>query len=479
MKRFMKWVWGGLACSLVLMTTAADLWAAPAFARMYRTSCMTCHEAFPRRNAVGEAFAMNGFRFADDETYRKQEPVELGDEAYKRLWPNSVWPSTLPSHMPLSVITRFMAEVDMDGTRDDTLMFVFPEELELLWPGTLGDNISFYGDIIFVQKDFGGNDIESWAQLKAWLEFQDLIGPERSVNLRVGSVGMQSMGLYTALDENNIYTHYYLYSSWMMPDIKVEKTSLTDFQGNPFSIGPQLGLELNGRGKHWLYAAGLVSGNVKNAGDEDPEDDIFFVGAGDGNGVKDLYFQCAYKIGGLGFDGSGAEVENPLTARPEFWRDDSFIISLYGYTGTAKIDIEDGLGETWNGDDDFWRLALGFQQKYKDLTLGAGYMIGRNDNPYGYLSTESVDSKTWFVEASYFVYPWLIPYGRYEALDLDLPKDVPGLNPDQDSARFVYGCRAMIRANVSLNIESTYYVDGADLDEGIDNTLFILLSASF
>ncbi len=478
MKRFMKWIWGGLVCSLVL-TAATDLWAVPTFSRTYKTSCVTCHEAFPKRNATGEAFRMNGFRFADDETYRKQEPVELGDEAYERLWPKSVWPSTLPSQFPLSLITRFMAEVDMDGSREDGVMFIFPEELEAVWAGTLGKNIGFYGDIIFVQKDFGGNETESWAMLKAWLEFESLIGPERAVNLRVGSVGTQGMGLYTARDTNSYYTHYYLYTSWMMPDVKLEKSSLTDFNGNPFSIDAQIGAELNGRGKHWMYSTGVVTGNVKNTTDAKPEDDIFFVGAGDDTGSKDVFFQCAYKIGGLGFDGSGAQVENPLTARPEFWRDDSFIVSLFGYNGTAEIDIEDDLGDTWNGDDDFWRLAIGFQQKYKDLTFGAGYMIGSNDNPYGYLSTESVDSKTWFAEASYVLYPWLIPYGRYEALDLDLPKDVPGLNPDQDSARFVYGCKILIRANVSLNIEGTYYTEGEDLDEGIDNTLFLLLNAAF
>ena len=63
---------------------ADEAGAMPVFARKYRTSCMTCHEAFPRRNAVGEAFRLNGFRFEDDEIYCKEPPVEMGDEAYKR-----------------------------------------------------------------------------------------------------------------------------------------------------------------------------------------------------------------------------------------------------------------------------------------------------------------------------------------------------------------------------------------------------------
>ena len=479
MKRSVKWLWGVLVFFCMVLTTTSDLWAVPAFSRAYKTSCVTCHEAFPKRNATGEAFRMNGFQFEDDASYRKQEPVELGDEAYERLWPNSIWPSTLPSQVPFSLITRFMAEQDMDGSREDSLMFIFPEEIEAVWAGKLGKDISFYGDIIFVQKDFGGQEIDSWAMLKAWLEFQDLVGPERSVNLRIGSVGTQGMGLYTARDSNSYYTHYYLYTSAMMPGIKLDETDLTAFNGNPFSIDAQVGVELNGRGKHWMYSTGIVTGNVKNTTNEDPEDDIFFVGAGNDTGAKDLFLQVAYKIGGLGFDGSGAEVKNPLTARPEFWRDDSFIISLFGYKGTAEIEIEDSLGGTWKGDDEFWRLAIGFQQKYKDLTFGAGYMLGYNDNPYGNLSAESVDSKSWFVEANYVVYPWLIPYGRYEVMNWDLPKGVEGLNPDQDTAQVVAGCKALIRANVSVNVEATYFTEGEELNEGIDNTLFVLLNAAF
>lgn len=478
MKQYLKLIWGAVMFFLVL-TTAHNLWAMPSFARAYRTSCITCHEAFPKRNAVGEAFRLNGFKFADDESYRKQEPVEMGDEAYKRLWPEAMWPSSIPAQLPLSVVARMMAELDMDGTREDTLMFIFPEELELVWAGNLAENIFIYGDVIFIQKDFGGDETESWATVKAWIEFQDLIGPERSVNLRVGSVGTQGMGLYTSRDSNSLSTHYYLYSEWAMPKVKVEESGLIDFQGNPFTVEPQIGLELNGRGKRWMYSAGVVTGNVKNSASEPPEDDIFFVGAGDDTGSKDVFFQTAYKIGGLGFDGSGMEVENPLTARPEYWRDDSLTLSLFGYNGTAEIDIVDAMNQSWTGDDEFWRLALGFQQKYKDLAFGGAYMIGNNDNPYGYLSEKSVDSEMWMVEASYFVYPWLIPFGRYEALDLDLPEDVLGLNPDQDYARFVVGVKAMIRANVALTFESSFYTDGEDLYEGVDNTLFVLLSASF
>jgi hypothetical protein len=37
----------------------------------------------------------------------------------------------------------------------------------------------------------------------------------------------------------------------------------------------------------------------------------------------------------------------------------------------------------------------------------------------------------------------------------------------------------MIRPNVFCNIEGTYYTEGAELEAGLDQTLFLLLGISF
>src|SRR5688500_10301345 len=49
----------------------------PAFARKYGVSCATCHMPVPRLNAVGEAFAANGFEFAPGEESR--DTIATGD----------------------------------------------------------------------------------------------------------------------------------------------------------------------------------------------------------------------------------------------------------------------------------------------------------------------------------------------------------------------------------------------------------------
>jgi hypothetical protein len=468
------------AAGIALAVCATQAFAVPAFARRYSTSCATCHQAYPRLNGIGDSFRLMGYRFPEDERYRKVQPVELGDEAYKRLWPKALWPSHIPRYSPTSLITRFMFEADLNGSRQSATTFLLPEEIELVWAGNVGDNMSFYGDVIFLQKDFGGKDPESWATLKGWLQLQSLFGQDHLFNLRVGTVGTQTIGLFTARDANIYSTHFYIYTSWFMPPPNLAQAGLSEFQGNNFSITAQQGLELNGFGKRWFYAVGVVNGNLLVPAGSPPPSDISFIGAGRNTDSKDLYLNLVYKIGGVQFDRSSeAQPESLSALGSQFWRDDSLKLALFGYSGSGDIETVGLDGSTWEGTDDFWRLGVGLQHDIRDLSWSIQYTAGSNDRPYGNLSEQAVDSRTWHAEVLGFAYPWLMLYGRYEALDLDLPADVPGLLPEQDIGKFVAGAKFMIRPNVSCNVEGTYYTEGAELEAGLDQTLFVLLGISF
>ncbi len=115
----------------------------------------------------------------------------------------------------------------------------------------------------------------------------------------------------------------------------------------------------------------------------------------------------------------------------------------------------------------------------RDLSLSFAYLVGKNNNPYGNLTELAVDSRTWHAEALGFVYPWLIPYARFESLNLDMPSDVPGIPSQQDIERLIAGAKFMIRPNVSFTAEFSHYTTGAELEEGFDKTLFMLLAVSF
>src|SRR5947207_15633286 len=96
------------ACALIacvaLVVTESAAFAVPAFARKYQTSCQTCHIVFPKLNAFGEAFRLRGYRMpGETEEMVKQPPVSLGAPAYKRLWPQAIWPGEISSSAPLAV----------------------------------------------------------------------------------------------------------------------------------------------------------------------------------------------------------------------------------------------------------------------------------------------------------------------------------------------------------------------------------------
>jgi hypothetical protein len=89
---------------LVLVFFSGNANAIPAFARKYKTSCVLCHAPFPRLTAMGEAFRLNGYKLPEaDEIYVKEQPVSMGAEAYKKVFPEAIWPSTIPGMPPLSI----------------------------------------------------------------------------------------------------------------------------------------------------------------------------------------------------------------------------------------------------------------------------------------------------------------------------------------------------------------------------------------
>ena len=68
-----------LALAALFLGLATPASAFPIFARKYHTSCVTCHTAFPKLNAFGEAFRLNGYRMPQEtEEQIKQRAVSLG-----------------------------------------------------------------------------------------------------------------------------------------------------------------------------------------------------------------------------------------------------------------------------------------------------------------------------------------------------------------------------------------------------------------
>ena len=419
-------LWGmiGVMSLLALATVSDKAEAIPAFARKYETACITCHATFPRLTALGEAFRLNGYKMPGmDELYVKDEPLILGAAAYKRVFPNAVWPSTIPGTPPIALRIAMNYAGNTGGGPPPKTNFTI-DEASLLGAGSFGENMSFF--VVIEHHDASlnstfnssdntiSNEFDSGTSLSAWLMWSDLFKSalgDHHLNVRLGTVGKQDLALPNNRPEGKITVEEYLYADELDIDVGGNKS---------------VGAELNGFGKSWRYNAGVMNG--------------------DGTSSKKDYFAAAsFKIGGLGYDGSGGTtVEGGLSTTPSgYWRDDSvrfgglYYISHTGPDGTK-----------------FERVGADVRASYKDFQVGSGYITGKND--------ETTEKKNiWFVEGEYFVFPWMQPYVRYEQMTSNLP--------DGDKSRFVVGTALLARANVKFNVEGKMFTKNQPAEAGTGN----------
>ncbi len=132
------------------------------------------------------------------------------------------------------------------------------------------------------------------------------------------------------------------------------------------------------------------------------------------------------------------------------------------------------------GDDqEFDRYGVDARVNYKDISLALGYIKGDNvrghihgGGAYGEGKTE-VDKDIWFAEAEYFVYPWLLPYLRYEDMG------VYG-SPDNDQSRIIAGTAILVRANVKFIIEGRFYTKNEPrMEKNDDDRMFFRIDYAF
>jgi hypothetical protein len=184
--RAVGWI-AGCVVLAVLLAWSPPAAAVPVFARKYGTSCLTCHTIYPKLTPFGEAFRRNGFRFpGSDSDFVKQDPVPLGQEAYKQMFPAVAWPGTVPSSVPIAVGFNGQAVVHPDKTSgaavaDNGARFSLDSliaEAHVWAAGSFDEKITFFGEVT-ISAD--GVEIEH-----ARVHFNDLLGPKHLLNLSVG-----------------------------------------------------------------------------------------------------------------------------------------------------------------------------------------------------------------------------------------------------------------------------------------------------
>lgn len=403
---------GLAATAVVLWPDRAD--AIPAFARRYQTSCTTCHVVIPKLNAFGIAFRNNGYRIPpNDEKFVKTPDVALGAEAWKRVWPDAVWPGGIPGIAPLAFRIFSDAVVNPTPANPATpkVDFAFPNEFEFLVGGTAGEGISYWGELEITPGD-RIDLIRAFAQL-------DQIGGTTLANLVVGRFeprGVPFSRFFRRVTQSDVIT-----------------TSFTHVSGGHSFRQMQAGFEFWGaktgpNGKGGIeYATGVVNGNGPFR---------------DNNTAKDVYYRLSYKVGGFGVSGSTEETEE--LADTNNWRDDSVKLGTFGHAGK-------GLFGTPSREDKFWRVGADIDLFIRDLNLYGAVMRGRDRFTATGVANEFTGA---FIQADYVVKPWILAVVRYDTVFRDRV-----MGPDVK--KIVPALILAIRANVRVVAESESFLDNS------------------
>ena len=468
---------GWVAASFLVLSLAEPAHAVPSLARKYQTSCITCHTVYPKLNDVGEAFRRNGYQFpSDEDVLVKEEPVKLGVDAYKDMFPNSIWPSTLPSIPPISIRSTMWNVVDTQPHgQQKTWDLNFPHEVGLLGAATMGKDITGWFQLTFAPGE--GADVErcfvQFSNLFAWDPDEDKDGthlgsrwailPPHALNLRLGKM-----------------------ETSVLPHVASEHARLTAFEPLPttmFSLG-QTGfslestspaVELHGVVKqYWSYAIGLANGGSASGF---PVDD---------NTFKDVYFRVARKWFGYPLDGvvgqpeqagkGAVQAKEPdesiyVTPGLDFWRAVGFETGVFGWWGKSNIPLTADLlppDVVYDPNDPstfrkeyFRRIGVDARLQYFDLDLYGVAFWGHDPFP-GFLQDNitaagPTDHLGYFIEADYTFKPWLLGFLRYEQVRIFNR----GL-ADEEQARLVPGAVFLIRQNLKLTTE--LYIDTRGVD---------------
>jgi len=471
-RRSKNLILGSLATWMSLLIFAEKAQAIPVFARKYATSCITCHTIYPKLNDVGEAFRRNGYQFPmEDEVLVKEEPIKLGTDAYKEMWPNSIWPSTLPSIPPISVFTLIPMTVNLQPHGElKNWDFEFPSDIELIGEAAIGKNIAGFYNLGFSPSDGAsvGRVFVQFSNLFAWDEEEDEDGchkagpccvlPPHFLNLRVGKI------------DPAVIPHVISEESFaQFPPMPTNTFTLG--QTGFILFAEQPAIEINGIYKqYWSYAAGIANGGSAVTL---PVDD---------NTFKDVYFNVTHRWFGYPLDGvlgSAPPSSTPISSEGggdgcesetgppglDFWRAWDFDTGIYGWFGKSNIPLpppsvyDPNIRGTFVNDY-FQRVGINARLTWFDLDIYGTAFWGHDPFP-GFDQTNMAVGPTdhfgYMAEADYMCRPWICAFLRYEQVIIS-----NGLLKGEEQARVVPGVVFAIRQNLHLSTE--VYIDTRGVD---------------
>jgi hypothetical protein len=450
--------WFLIAQLLLLVALSNSSYAIPAFARMYGTSCSTCHLDFPKLNDFGKAFKDAGFKFPkEDESMLKIPPVMLGAPANKELWPKAIWPGTIPGIPPIGL--RYNTYFQYTGSSSNNFAALTPSGslppfipatdfetgfFSLYTAGNFGSDIAFWvNDDISVSGDNSNGGLGD-----AYLKFVN-IGrflklPQNALNLRVGQFELE----IPFTQARSIWTSPYdIYSQSNIGSLN--SVFPQQFVNNHYVLAETgKGIELSG-GRHtggYNYSLAFIDQDTGGAVGNSP-----YVPTAQGSNqgglgvqsnadIKDIYASFNYRFN-LERD---KDSRNAIQAAgPTGPRDHTYLnVGTYYYYGRSVQRLEgvgpDGTAALLTAREPFYRVGGNMTFNYRCcLQFNALYMFGHDMNllpvdsggnliplqslgqvsPAGFVQGSPATFSGGFADVEWLAYPWMMVMMRYDGVN--------------------------------------------------------------
>ncbi len=466
---------------LLALTFSSTSYAIPAFARMYGTSCSTCHIDFPKLNDFGKAFKDAGFKFPkDDESMLKIPPVMLGAPANKELWPKAIWPGTIPGIPPIGMqMSNYFQYTGSSSGKFASLTpagtlppFVPRTDFEtglfsLFTAGNFGSDIAFW-----VDNDISVGGANANAGLgDAYLKFVN-IGrlmklPKNVLNLRVGQFELdlpftQSKSIW--ISPYDIYTQSNIGAmNSFIP--------LQQFVNNQFTMDAAAqGIELSG-GLHtggYNYSIAFINQNTNGVGQDSNAGSPYVPQAtGSNNGgvgvasdanFKDIYATFNYRFN---LERNKESRDAIQAAGPTGPHDHTYLNfgSYYFYGRSVQrlpVTGADGTSAVLTAREPFYRVGGNMTFNYRCcLQFNALYMYGHDYNllpldasgnlislqslneavPVGFAHSAPSTFSGGFADVEWLAYPWMYIMFRYDGVNSTSDR-INGLIRNDDGSGF-------------------------------------------
>ena len=479
--------------------------AIPAFARLYGTSCMTCHIDFPKLNDFGKAFKDAGFQFPkDDETEIKLPPVMLGAEAQKQVFPKSVWPGTIPGIPPIGLrFNTFFQATGADRNRFNVLTPAgsVPQYIpstdfasgyfSIFSAGNLGGNIAFWvDDDISVSGDNSsghlGDGYMKFVNVSRFLKL-----PKDSLSVRAGQFELD-LPITQARSYN--LSPYDIYSEANIGAVN-SMVSLQQNVSNGFVFAnPAKGIELSGGHQYggYHYSVAVVDQNTSGIAQSSNTSPYLpsatgssngGVGFGSDNEFKTFYGRLSYRFNLERDSESRHDIQAAGATGPH---DHTYLnfgsYYLYGKSRQAFA----GADSVLTVQEPYFRVGGDFNFNYRRFNMYGVFMRGRDQNllpldntgaliplplatgspiPVAFVRSAPAQFTGGFVQSDFMIFPWMMAIMRWDGVNssadringLALSGGTPYFAPLSSSRnRFTPGLQILIHPNIKFSFEYQY-----------------------